>query len=184
MQYEKSRFQSALTYAAKGLPVLACDSAQNRRYLCRSPFRYQAVWPTQATTDPATIAAWFPKLPFANIALPTGSESGIIAIGSKGAEGLETLEQWMTQHDWFPETLSLEAGPTRVLLYSAGALCVPSKVELGPGVAALGDGEHILLPPSQDANGDYCTWNDADDAIVAPPTWMVDLILASTEVAA
>ena len=184
MKFEGSSFQFALKYVAKGLPVLACDSVENRRNLNRRPFRNQVVLPAQATTDPATVAGWFLKSPLANIALPTGKASGIIAVCAKGSEGMRTLERWMDKYCWFPESSSVELGATRSIVYSAGHLRVAGELTLGPGVVALGDGQHVLLPPSQDDNGDYCTWDDPEDAVVEPPKWLVDLIARSSEVAA
>jgi len=184
MKYEGSSFQLALNYVAKGLPILACDSVENRRNLNRRPFRNQGVLPAQATTDPATIAGWFLKSPMANIALPTGKASGIIGVRAEGVEGMGTLEHWMDGYDWFPESSSVDLGATRTILYRAGELHIDGELALGPGVIALGEGHQVLLPPSQDDSGDYCTWDDPDDAIIAPPKWMVDLILACSEVAA
>jgi hypothetical protein len=110
------------------------------------------------------------------VALLTGKASGIIAIRSTGDEGMGTLERWMDKYDWFPESSSIEQGATRTILYRASDLRVVSELQLGPGVVVIGDGGYILLPPSRDENGDCCTWDDPDDAIVEPPVWMAKLI--------
>src|SRR5262245_17069661 len=78
---------TALSYAARGWPVLACHSVQDGRCSCgntacehagKHPRTAHGV--KDATTDPATITAWWQQWPDANVAIATGAVSGLVII--------------------------------------------------------------------------------------------------------
>jgi hypothetical protein len=107
-----------------------------------------------ASSDPAIIAAWWKRWPFANIGLPTGGPLHLLVIDCDPRNGGPTT--FGELKGLFP---SLPAGSIRVrtgggglhvyLRYSGG----PLPKELAKGIDLKGDGGYVVAPPSLHASG-------------------------------
>ena len=73
----------ALAFAEAGTPIYPC--APNKRPLIVGGYK-------AATTDAATITAWFNRWPFALVAIPTGPASGLWVLDVDGPAGRNSLK--------------------------------------------------------------------------------------------
>lgn len=136
--------QQALAYQRRGWSVVPCGA--DRRPLTAWK-RYQA----QRASE-SQIRAWWVRWPTANVAIITGSVSGIIVLdldhGHKdGADGLTSVR-----------AAGLDLPSTRCVRTPRGGLhCyyrhpgggkIPNAAGLLPGVDLRGDGGYVLAPPS------------------------------------
>src|ERR1035437_8282247 len=112
MNFEDSSLRWALTYAHMGFAILPTDNQMQAAY-ARRRFPPDPQWPSRPTSDPATIAGWYLRAPYAGVALAL-QPSSMLAIIFDGIEGAATLEALIDKHGWSPwETASLEAGEAR-----------------------------------------------------------------------
>ena len=140
---------AALVYARAGLRVFPLGPASKRPR--RKPGFHAA------TTDPATIAAWWAECPAYNIGVATGS--GLIVLDIDPAHG---GGRWWAAHPaWTPPTPTVRSGRGgRHLWYALPPdLVLPSSVgRLAPGVDVRGAGGYIVAPPSRHPNGQRYSW--------------------------
>ena len=168
---------AALYYAGMGIAVFPCEPGR-KTPACANGF-------LDATTDEATIRAWWARNPRANVAMATGKVSGMVAVDVDprhgGDEGLLDLA---ARHGPLPETAeSLSGGGGRhVFLAHPGGHVPCSQSEIAPGVDIKGDGGYVVLPPSVHPGGGAYAWEFSSDiADVRPaacPQWLVALIRA------
>jgi putative DNA primase/helicase len=99
-----------------------------------------------------TIRGWWSRFPDANIALPTGSVSGLFVLDVDprhgGAESLAALE---SRFGPFPATLESQTGGGGRHFFFAlaeGQVIRNSAGKLGPGLDVRGEGGYVVLPPS------------------------------------
>lgn len=137
--------EAALGYARAGVPVFPCVSGAKRPLSTRGF--------NNATTDPGQVATWWRDWPDANVAIPTGSTSGIDVVdidthdGTTGfpaferARGAGLVDSWAWTvrtpsgglHVYFPRTPGVEQRS-----WTTAA-----------GVDFRGDGGYVLCPPSR-----------------------------------
>ncbi|GMU38256.1 MAG: bifunctional DNA primase/polymerase [Phycisphaerae bacterium] len=167
---------AALQYAALGLPVFPCAPSQ-KRPTTEHGFH-------DATTDEATIRAWWRDYPRANIGVPTGAVSGVIVLDIDPRHGGDvSIDDLQSLNGPFPETaMSLTGGGGRhvFLKHPAGQVrCTHG--ELAPGIDVKGDGGYVVMPPSVHPNGNPYAWELSSDITetraAACPEWLVRLIL-------
>ncbi|MGC8960204.1 MAG: bifunctional DNA primase/polymerase [Chloroflexia bacterium] len=159
---------AALSYAARGWPVFPC---RPRGKTPLTPHGFK-----DATCDPETIRAWWERWPDANIAIPTGAPSGLLALDvdprSGGDESLRELEQ---RYGPLPRTVeSLTGGGGRHILFRC-----PNSMRCGKlaeGIDIKANGGYIIVPPSVHPNGRPYVWLHPDDVPPAePPAWLLEL---------
>ncbi len=142
-----SMVDAALRYAGRGFPVFPCES-HGKRPRTRNGL-------TDATTDPAVIERWWRADGNANVALVTGSASGLVVLDVDGDEGSETLRTLERDHEPLPRTASVvtpNGGGHYYFRHPGGRL--PNTVrQLGAGLDTRGDGGYVLAPPSIGGNG-------------------------------
>jgi bifunctional DNA primase/polymerase-like protein len=92
---DRSTLDVALQYAAAGLPVLPMHGKDwSRRCTCGDPKCSQPGSHPRvkhATTDPALVTRYWTESPDAEIGVPLGSSSGIVALVVNGPTGRQTL---------------------------------------------------------------------------------------------
>ncbi|MDT7944577.1 MAG: bifunctional DNA primase/polymerase [Dehalococcoidia bacterium] len=162
---------AATTYAAKGwavFPLRPCG----KEPLTAHGFR-------DATTDPEAIAEWWRRWPEANVAIATGSPSGVVVLDvdprNGGDESLRDLE---ARHGPLPDTPSVITGGGGQHYYFAlppGATIRTRKV--APGLDLKGAGGYVVAPPSVHPSGQRYEWElgrSLDDLPLAPlPAWLL-----------
>ncbi len=99
----KSRLlAAALRFASKGIPVFPCRPG-GKEPLVSGGFK-------AATRDPRKIRMWWSRWPDANIGVPTGAASGILALDVDEG-GDETLDRLIGRNGGeLPETLAITTG--------------------------------------------------------------------------
>lgn len=165
---------AALQYAAKGKPVFPCVPG-TKRPLTRHGFK-------EATTDKGTIDSLWSKSPNANLAVPTGSVSGLVVLDvdiRKGIDGKKSLEELVAAHEPLPTTVVVKTpqGGLHYHFIHPGGRVPCSTGKLGPGLDVRGDGGYVLLPPSKINEGAY-TYDSADISPAPLPSWLHELMAA------
>jgi Bifunctional DNA primase/polymerase, N-terminal/Primase C terminal 1 (PriCT-1) len=139
---EPRKSQSALAYASKRKPVFPCkDKAPH------TPNGFK-----DATTNPGKIAAWWNKLPDANIGLPTGKASGLCVLDFDVYKtDAMTVAEFEEKYDTISHTTTVRTGSGGLqfyFVYPDGEDIRNSTGKLGPHVDVRGEGGYILAPGS------------------------------------
>lgn len=157
--------QSALWYAEQGIAVFPVQPGGKRPagVLARHGLK-------DATTDPATIRAWWNAEPEANIGLPTGLRFDVVDVD--GLEGqtsraklwcdVEGCTDPECDHpgifgDFERELLGkvLTPRPGGMHLYVPPDPSMSNGASLAPGVDYRGRGGYVVAPPSVNSQGIY-----------------------------
>lgn len=172
IETRRDLLQAALTFAARGWPVLPCE---NKRPLLKR-------WPTAASTDPATIARWLEQYPTAGIGIVTGARSGLAVIDvdprAGGNAGLAVLCE---RHGPLPATLTVATGgggAHHYFKHPGGT--IPNRVALDGmgGVDVRGDGGFVVGPPSLHESGTRYAWVDERVPVATLPDGWARLLRA------
>ena len=174
--------QAALRLAGKGLAVFPCKASTKIAVIKR--------WQEEATTDPKIITAWWNGWPEANVAVATGSKSGVFVLdvdmkhGKNGEAELRALE---AKHGALPKTVELiTPSGGRHLWFRKPEFPVRNSVnKIAPGLDLRGDGGYVLVRPSyvvEDYGAGSYTWSvDSASEFADAPDWL--LALARSKVA-
>ena len=184
--------QSALAYASYDWAVFPVHGIRKGkctcgRPACKSPGKHPLTKHgfKDATTDPAIVAAWWKRHPWANIAIATGVKSGrlmVVDLDSKPEKGIDGEETWRQLAKDVPNTIEVLTGGGGRHIY----FIYPDHVDLKSGTNVLGDGVdlradggYVLVPPSLHASGRRYEWEASSDPIdgipVAPaPLWSLN----------
>jgi len=126
-----------------------------------------AKWQDRATTDPATLKAWWTKWPMANVGIITGHTSGIVVLDIDDTDQVPALVRLLGLDEcFFLDTMTVETGSGGYRLYFKSEMLL-SKDNTGavlPGVDFIGEGGYVVAPPSQTGKGKYTNLADADPA--------------------
>ena len=159
--------QAAIAYAQRGWPVFPCQPR------AKVPLTTHGLH--DATTDPEKVAAWWKRCPDANIAMPTGRQTGpgIVVVDVDGDDGYASLRELEREHGELPRTASVKTprGGEHYYLCHPGAHVPNSAGALGAGIDVRGDGGYVLAPPSVGANG-HAYEPDEQAPIQPPPGWL------------
>ena len=133
-----------------------------------------------ATTDRRVVAAWWRRWPAANVALATGSASGVVVIDVDVPQGDHSLARLLQAGYELPQTSAVRTGSGGMHLYyaepevpvgnSAGRL-PGAELEL-PGVDLRGEGGYVVAPPSLHVSGSFYEWIDSDADLAPAPAWL------------
>jgi putative DNA primase/helicase len=165
---------TALAYAAHGWHVFPCQPQG------KQPATAHGLH--DATTDADQITTWWTRTPDANIAIATGTTSGLYVIDIDGAQGEATLEQLEATHGALPDTVQAITGGDgwHYLFTHPGGDLRNTAGKLGAGIDTRGDGGYIIAPPSVHPDGPLYEWAAApDDVELAElPAWIVTELTA------
>lgn len=133
-----------------------------------------------ASSDEATIRAWWGLWPDANIGLATGAGSGVWALDVDPAHGgAVSLEALMLAHGPLPDTpIAVTGGGGQHWLFRHPGAPIRNRVRFAPGLDTRGDDGYIVLAPSLHASGRCYDWQiSPDDAPLADaPAWLLELL--------
>ena len=141
-------------------------------------------WTEYQTRLPSVqeLEAWLKKWPDANIAIVTGSRSGLVVMDvdprNGGAESLRSLEE---VHGALPPTIeAITGGRGRHIYFRHPGGTVHNRVAMKPGIDLRADGGMVAAPPSLHPSGRHYGWRvsfDPDEVSLAPlPSWLLDLV--------
>jgi hypothetical protein len=161
--------KAALIVARNEKPVFPCRPG-GKEPLTRRGY-------IDATTDPRKIHMWWKRWPKANIGVPTGGRSGVLALDvdpDKGGE--ESLTLLEDSHDALPPTRthSTGSGGMHYLFeYPEGSGIRNSADKLAEGLDVRGEGGYIIVPPSRTTQP-----YEVLDALplAAPPEWLTETL--------
>lgn len=181
--------ESALQYAKRGYHVFPCHNIKENGQCscekgdCKSPGKHPATKNGyhDATTNEATIRAWWGNTPDRNIGISTGKISGIFVVDvdtnvKKGKQGAQSLRALTDAHgDAWLDTLQAQSGSggTHYLFkYPESVERVPSRNDaFGLHVDCKADGGYIVAAPSNHLEGTYTWLNDREPA--EAPGWLL-----------
>ncbi len=156
--------RAALAYAGKGIPVFPCKPG-GKSPLTKHGFE-------DATTDASRITAWWNAHPEANIGIPTGKRSGILALDvDRDRWGFGSLEALEDEHGELPRTKIVQTGGGGMHYYFRYPGGVPNtKDRLGAGLETKSTGTYVVAPPSATTR----PYEVLDDAPLADaPEWLL-----------
>lgn len=146
----------AQSYAALGLRVFPIAPGKKSPPMVTD-------WPQKATTEAAQVERWWKGTPDANIAVATGSGSGIVDIetDAKGAvSGEETLAEYAAANLFeIPKTWSFRSGSGGIhRLFRNDSPNIGNRAGVLPAVDVRGAGGYAIFPPSLHPNGERYEW--------------------------
>ncbi|CAN7344762.1 VapE family protein [Bradyrhizobium sp. LjRoot220] len=186
---------AALMYASHGIPVFPCLP---HKKIPRTTNGFR-----DASKNETTIRNWWHQWPDANVAVPTGSTSGFIAVdpdapkhnkdGVLTRDGRVTWAALVAERGWVIETqmshtprggqhLLFKVPKDHPVRNSAGTLTDGANEAKDSGIDIRGDGGYIVVSPSIGDNGDgglaQYTWDSPFDPanISEPPDGLLELI--------
>ncbi len=176
---------AALAFALGGIPVFPVWWALDGRCACpkgaacerpaKHPLTEHGF--KDATLDPATVRGWWQRWPLANVAAPTGTASGCIALDiDPRHRGDESLGRAEAEFGALPATRTSKTGGGGRHIFMAHPgphVRIPNKQPVRadlPGLDVRGDGGYVLLPPSGHVRGGY-SWLSTASVAALPPGW-------------
>jgi len=129
-----------------------------------------------ATTDPSRITAWWNRYPGANIGIPTGDRSGILAVDHDTyKDEAASLEEVETVLGPVSEGVTIETGSggRQYLFRYPEGLNIRNATGVLPGVDVRGEGGYILAPRSV-TKGVYTRLDDKP--LPEPPAQLIDAL--------
>lgn len=125
-----------------------------------------------ATLDGQTILEWFSRHPNSNIGIQPGRSGMMVLDVDVKNGGLETLAQ-LEQTNGRITTRRAITGTGGYHYYFKIKDAVPNKIGLYPGIDIICDKNHVVAPPSVNAEGGIYRWDDENKAIEPPPPWLL-----------
>jgi hypothetical protein len=146
---EKTMGEWALFYASLGWPVFPCHPKQ------KIPLTEHGV--KDATTDEATIRAWWARWPTANIGLACGTVVSVVDVDNKnGVNGWESLKEFPA----LPATVVSLTPTGGAHFLFLGNPPPRNKNSFRDGIDIRGEGYYIILPPSIHPCGEPYQWRN------------------------
>lgn len=183
----ETMLSAALSYAARGWPVLPCNPRDKRPLVPRDVVDGKPVPKSggvaKATCDADTIRAWWKRWPNALIGIATG-KSGFFALDFDPRHDDDTGEEWTLERlkgeleaqmgCALPASLSVRTPSGGVHVYYRQPENAPIRNSnaLPDHVDVRGEGGYVVAPPGRNAAGGVYRWlRGADDAPImeAPP---------------
>ncbi|GAB6035776.1 hypothetical protein JCM15519_03350 [Fundidesulfovibrio butyratiphilus] len=165
---------AALKYASRGWHVFPCKP--DKRPYTTHGFK-------DASTDEATIRAWWSEWPNAIPGIRTGAESGVFVVDidrpkvESGPDGEESLAKLEAQHGWLPRTLTAKTprgGRHLFFKMPKDGLPIPSRAsKIGPALDVRGDGGYVAAAPGRTEAGAYA-WVNYGTGVAEAPAWLVE----------
>ncbi|MHB8587153.1 MAG: phage/plasmid primase, P4 family [Thermoplasmatota archaeon] len=169
------RLDAALAYARRGWPVFPLKPRSKEPWTSHG-FK-------DATADETQIRAWWTALPTANVAIATGSASGLVVLDVDAkTQGLETMRKLEEQHGSLGRTpLVLTPGGGRHAYFRHPGPETRNRTSIAPGADVRADGGYIVAPPSIHPNGGTYAWHPNLPLTTPPaeiPAWLLERINA------
>jgi hypothetical protein len=160
---EDAKLQAALDYASIGWHIFPCHTVVAGKCSCGkdcgSPGKHPATphGVKDATTDEATIRAWWTSNPHYNIGLACGITSHVVVIDlEKEFFGLDKPGIYIPQGSIRSRTGG--GGEHVFYVYPAGLEVKNSVKTLGQYVDVRSTGGYVILPPGDHVSGGQYTW--------------------------
>jgi hypothetical protein len=163
--------QAAMDYLDRGWSVIPVREKAKRPAV---PWKkYQSEYVSEST-----LHDWFDRSPDYNVAIVTGSLSGLVVLDIDPRHGgKESLKKLERKHGSLPETMeSITGGGGRHLYFSHPGGVITNRANIEPGLDLRGDGGCIVAPPSVHPSGKPYRWkkgHSPGEIEVSPlPDWL------------
>lgn len=163
---------TALAYLARGWSVVPA-AARSKRPLVRWQV-YQ-----DGLASEALVRRWFSRWPSANVAIVTGTISGLVVLDVDASHGGEdALARLAARNAGLPATVEAHTGGGgRHIYFKHPGFEVRGRVGFAPGLDLRGDGGLVIAPPSIHPTGRPYRWRAAhspDEIALSPlPDWLL-----------
>jgi Bifunctional DNA primase/polymerase, N-terminal/Primase C terminal 1 (PriCT-1) len=166
--------RTALALAAWGLHVFPCLS---RAKLPATPRGC-----LDASKDPHMIRHWWGLEPHYNLAIATGTASGIFVIDADGVDAELELRRLEAEYGALPSTVEVITPRGRHLYFRMPDTPVRNSAgKIAPGIDVRGSGGYVVSPPSIGPTGRAYAWSvDCAGAIAEAPSWLIEKIAERT----
>jgi hypothetical protein len=186
--YTSTLAQHALAYAASGVPVVplfepdgrggcACGTRE-----CRRPGKHPRNQGglKAASTDPATVTAWWERWPTANIGGRTGVLFDVCDVD--GPEGVAAVRPLLGACHGVAPLVRTGSGGWHLLFQPTG---LGNRVRFLPGTDWRGHGGYVVLPPSVHVTGNrYVFVRQADGELPPVPPALLSALAPAAPAAA
>src|SRR5690606_11226166 len=140
-------------------------------------------WTATGTDDPNTIRKLWRETPYANVGVPMGQINGIFALDVDGAEGIQTLQEWIAEYGELPATWQVQTGGGGIQLWykiPEGMQSPSSVKKTGVNIDIWGDRGQSVAPGSLHKSGNRYRWapgrSPEDIPLAEPPEWLINKI--------
>lgn len=190
----RSTRKAAHFYAALGWPIIPIWLMQNGRCACGQDCGKNAgkhpiglLVPNgikNASCELAVVNHWWDQYPDANIALATGTASGVFVVDVDPRYGGDETWDELISKNGRVDTVEQETGGGgyHMFFQHVSGLGNSSGL-LGAGIDTRGDGGYVILPPSNHIRGQQYTWEVSShpgEQLLAPiPEWLLDSLQSS-----
>ena len=182
---DERALDTALEYARRGWPVLPCHAptpygrCSCGHHQCSSIGKHPRLQHglREASSDESAVSRWWARWPDANVAVLTGSVSGLVVLDVDRRHGGDrTLEALVARHGRLPRTATVQTGDGVHLYFAHPGQRIgnDSGQRLGRGLDVRGDGGYVLAPPSLHASGRRYLRLEPMNFIAPLPTWMIE----------
>lgn len=168
---------AAAWYPANGVPVFRVAPR------AKDPLKGSHGY-LDATTDAATVAAWWREMPDANIGIPTGPASGLLCVDLDPRNGGPAdRDEFIRQFGPIPDTAEQVTGSGgRHILFRFPGGKFPATLARGVDIKAAGG--YIVASPSIHPSGNAYQWDGIEGARALlhpadPPAWLMERIKAT-----
>lgn len=160
---------AALWYAKQGIPVFPCK--RSKQPYTRNGFK-------AASVSESSIRDWWERWPDANIGVPTGSRSNMLAVDIDPRNGgNESFEGLIAKYGPLPKTAEqLTGGGGRHIIFRHPGFKLAAK--LADGIDLKGEGGYIIVAPSVHESEKVYRWGglDGEAALLrraSAPDWLI-----------
>ncbi len=172
-----SLMYQALEYAKRGWPVIplhnptpykncSCGNV-NCSSVAKHPRTKNGF--KDASVRPITICNWWQQWPYANIAIKTGYESGLVVIDVDPRHGGDVSWRKFSEENNLGKTLEVRTGGGGFhLYYKSSDSKITNKTNILPGVDVRANGGYIIAAGSQHKTGNFYEWTNSESIIELP----------------
>jgi hypothetical protein len=191
---ENETLQAALWLAQQGIPVFPCHcpeglngcSCHNPR--CSKPGKHPRTEHgfKDAKTDPEQIKSWWTQRPDANLAIPTGTLSGLLVMDFDPRNGAPSDREGCAQliggiPDAAAEVMSGGGGRHIYFKYEPTLFPRGTPEKIADGVEVKADGDYVIVPPSLHWKGKHYEWDGMEGRdhllhLPLPPAALIEKI--------
>ncbi|MEW6327661.1 MAG: bifunctional DNA primase/polymerase [Thermodesulfobacteriota bacterium] len=173
----KTAEEFALYYLSRGWSVIPIHPQDKRPAVLWLEYQYR-----RASED--EVRGWFHQWRDANVAIVTGSISGLIVLDVDPKHGGDASLAGMEEvHGPLPRTIeAVTGGSGRHVYFAHPGGIIRNKVGLAAGIDLRGDGGCVVAPPSLHPSGQRYVWATSHEPDSTPlasiPDWLLSEIKA------
>jgi len=182
----------ALRYAKAGIPVFplhwikndgSCSCRQEAICQCKGKHPRIKNWCEEASTDEAKLHEWWDKTSLANIGIPMGEKTGLVALDVDVRHGGDkSLEALIAEYGELPTTITATTGGggKHYIFKYTDELRLKNAVGFRDGLDIRTQGGMIVAAPSIHQSGNRYSWDNGFSPFeIQPadmPKWLVEEI--------